>query len=138
MVEVGVDRALLSEGLLKQMPGLRLVGVDPYPGTYNRIASDRRGDAMGSDKFYNISASKYAAFGKRAELIRLPSVLVARAWSVGPIDLVYIDAEHDYSSCRDDIIAWEPLVRPGGIIAGDDYGAASPGVSKAVHDQLPR
>lgn len=57
---------------------------------------------------------------------------------VGPIDLVFIDANHTYEDVRDDIVVWEPLVRRGGILAGDDYDAEHfPGVVRAV-DQFAR
>ena len=37
------------------------------------------------------------------------------------VDVVYIDARHDYRSVAQDIDAWWPKVRPGGILAGHDY-----------------
>ena len=51
------------------------------------------------------------------------------------IDLVYIDALHDYESVSADIRAWYPKVREGGIIAGHDYLLSSwPGVVAAVDE----
>ncbi len=49
---------------------------------------------------------------------------------------VYIDGDHSYEAVRDDIKAWLPKVRKGGILAGHDYGAGWPGVQKAVHEIL--
>lgn len=51
------------------------------------------------------------------------------------LDVVFIDADHRYASVRDDIRAWRPLVKPGGVIAGHDYGW--PGVLRAVTEELP-
>ena len=50
----------------------------------------------------------------------------------GGVDLVYLDATHDYDSCRADIQAWRPLIRPGGWFAGHDIGFAFDGVGKAI------
>ena len=36
-------------------------------------------------------------------------------------DFAYIDARHDYCGVTEDIEAYWPLVRPGGILAGHDY-----------------
>ena len=47
------------------------------------------------------------------------------------IDLVYLDARHDYRSVVDDICAWFPLVTPGGLLAGHDYIR-----SRLLHDTL--
>ena len=37
------------------------------------------------------------------------------------LDLVYIDADHGYQAVKDDIKAWMPKIRKGGIICGHDY-----------------
>lgn len=53
------------------------------------------------------------------------------------IDYVYIDADHSYESVRQDLGAWYPLVRPGGIIGGHDYtpeGVYHFGVKQAVDE----
>jgi len=36
-------------------------------------------------------------------------------------DFVYIDADHNYQPVYDDLRAWWPRVKPGGIFAGHDY-----------------
>jgi hypothetical protein len=38
------------------------------------------------------------------------------------VDLVFLDASHDYESVKKDIAVWAPHVRPGGILCGHDYG----------------
>ena len=49
------------------------------------------------------------------------SVDVAKDIKDGSLDWVYIDAEHDYQSVKDDLEAWYPKVRDGGVISGHDY-----------------
>jgi len=66
----------------------------------------------------------------------------ARFWAGvhadGMLDMVFIDADHNYESVRSDIAAWRPKVKPGGIIAGHDYSGdmygSFPGVDQAVHE----
>jgi hypothetical protein len=41
---------------------------------------------------------------------------------------------HDYENVKADILAWKPKVKPGGIMAGHDYGPHAPGVIKAVNE----
>jgi predicted O-methyltransferase YrrM len=37
------------------------------------------------------------------------------------LDFVYIDGLHDFKSVIDDIAAWYPLVRKGGVVGGHDF-----------------
>lgn len=62
----------------------------------------------------------------------------ARRWpGAQPIDLVFIDGNHDYEFCRDDVAAWTPLVRSGGIVCGHDFCDECPGVKRAVEESGP-
>jgi predicted O-methyltransferase YrrM len=47
-------------------------------------------------------------------------------------DLVHIDAAHEEQDASDDIERWWPIVRPCGILMGDDYSEYWPGVVRAV------
>jgi predicted O-methyltransferase YrrM len=50
-------------------------------------------------------------------------------------DAAFIDADHRYGAVKADILAWRPLVRPGGIIAGHDYNNRD--VRRAVDELIP-
>lgn len=58
---------------------------------------------------------------------------VLRAHNV-QVDLVYVDASHEYEDVARDLRAYWPLVRPGGVLVGDDYAAEWPGVMQAVDE----
>lgn len=68
--------------------------------------------------------------------IRMPSIEAATLYSDESLDFVCIDASHDYEDIKADINAWLPKIRPGGILAGDDY--LFPGVYKAVNEAFPK
>jgi predicted O-methyltransferase YrrM len=53
--------------------------------------------------------------------IRLYSNKAVKCFDDGELDLVYIDACHRYTDCKEDITLWLPKVKNGGIIAGHDY-----------------
>lgn len=55
-----------------------------------------------------------------------------------PFDMVFVDAGHDYESCYEDIMAWLPRVRDGGILCGHDYCEDFPGVVRAVNEVFGR
>jgi len=50
------------------------------------------------------------------------------------LDWVYVDADHSYEGCLNDLERSLEILKPGGIIFGDDYGPAKPGVQKAVDE----
>lgn len=49
------------------------------------------------------------------------------------VDFVFIDAEHDYASVRNDIKTWVPIIKPGGVVAGHDY-TTNQDTKRAVDD----
>lgn len=53
--------------------------------------------------------------------IRKPSVEASKQFEDESLDLVFIDASHEYKDVLDDINHWYPKVKKGGIIAGHDY-----------------
>ncbi len=66
-------------------------------------------------------------------VIRKPSVEAARMFVGDSVRFVFIDANHSHSAVLSDIQAWWYKIRPGGILAGHDYGVSLwPGVKKAV------
>lgn len=130
--EIGVAFGGHAQAILEQGNVQRLYAVDSYR---HRPEYD---DPMNLpqpvfDRLFERTGQRLARFGDRAQQIRLDSVEAA-AQIDDTLDFVYIDGDHSYQGIRDDLAAWFPKVRVGGIIAGHDYGQpAFPGV-RAVAD----
>jgi hypothetical protein len=73
------------------------------------------------ENFYALTQRVTAFAGNRANIIRADSKAAAQAIPDSSLDLVFIDADHSYEGCRDDIKAYWPKVKAGGIISGHDY-----------------
>lgn len=50
------------------------------------------------------------------------------------VDVVYIDGNHEYEAVSQDIAAFSPKLRAGGILCGHDYVKTWPGVIRAVDE----
>ncbi len=72
------------------------------------------------------------------------SLIAAGEWKCQKnqnIRLLFIDGDHSYEGCKNDILAWAPYLVPGGILAVHDYGNVSQGskyasVVNAVYDTV--
>ena len=64
-----------------------------------------------------------------------PSIEASKLFEDNSLDFVLIDADHSYQAVKEDLRAWVPKVKPGGVIAGDDYASPThPGVRRAVDE----
>jgi predicted O-methyltransferase YrrM len=94
------------------------------------------GDEVGAPLMILPCARYMVQAGVGASLRLIPSTTVAAAaqWH-GPIDFLYVDADHSYRGVLADLRAWIPHVRTGGLIVGDDYQhPLFPGVRLAWDD----
>ena len=53
------------------------------------------------------------------------SIEAAKKIEKATLDFIYIDARHDYCGVTQDLQAYWPLLKPGGIMAGHDYLTAA-------------
>ena len=102
--EIGVERGNFSRLITSQWPG-RLHCVDMWD----------------HEEIYETACKTLLVAGSRCEMNRGASVDVAKMFPDDCLDFVYIDADHDYEHCKQDIEAWFPKVRNGGLVAGHDY-----------------
>ncbi|MFN8666488.1 MAG: class I SAM-dependent methyltransferase [Gemmatimonadaceae bacterium] len=121
-VEIGVQKGEYSEVLLKYWRGRHLISVDPWredaPENYIDIANVQQ---TVHDSFYEVTRKRLEPFAERSSIWRMTSIEAAPRIPDYSLDFVYIDARHDYPSVLEDLAAWFPKVRPGGIVAGHDY-----------------
>lgn len=115
--EIGVYAGRYSRQLLDNISGLKLYSIDSWLGKYTRHEEKARQSLL-----------KYPG----STIIKGMSVDAAKTISDNSLDFVYIDANHFYACVMDDMTAWTPKVRSGGIVSGHDYQL--PEVRKAVDE----
>jgi predicted O-methyltransferase YrrM len=75
---------------------------------------------------------------ERVEVLQGLSDESATRFKDASVDLVFIDADHSAEWVERDLRAWRPKVRPGGILAGHDYGSRRYPDVKPVVDRFFR
>lgn len=68
--------------------------------------------------------------------VRHSSIAAVKQYADNSLDFVLIDGSHEYQDVVDDITEWLKKVKPGSMLAGDDY--EWPGVKQAVNELLPQ
>ncbi len=59
---------------------------------------------------------------EKIHVVRADSTEAAARYPDGSIDFVFLDGSHDWESVLSDVLAWKPKIRPGGVLAGHDWG----------------
>lgn len=116
--EVGVMRGEFSDVLCKGMPGLeQFYCVDPW------ITYDRYGDFKDQRKLnanFKMAQDRLAPY-PFVTFLRQFSVDAAKTIPDGSLDFCFLDGNHEFSAVADDLFAWTPKIRSGGIISGHDF-----------------
>lgn len=92
----------------------------------------QEGQDISFQKDYQTIVDRYKD-DSRIQIIRKPSLEAVKDIEDMSLDMVYIDANHQYDFIRQDISAWIHKVKDGGILAGHDYGCTWSGVTQAVN-----
>ncbi len=130
IVEIGVRTGNYTEVLCKANPQAKIYGIDPwviYPGYRDRAHGN---DAETMESQYSQAREKLAPYSN-CTLIRKFSMDAVKDFDFHSIDMVYIDGNHDFQHCIEDIENWSRIVRPGGVISGHDYKRY-----KIVHERI--
>lgn len=106
-------RTILDEG--------HLFTIDPLDGRSGGLELEK---STGEVLFTELK-KKLSFYKDKYTLIVGLSEMVSRFFLERSLDMVFIDAAHDYGSIRTDIVSWLPKVKKGGLICGHDYDCPS-------------
>jgi hypothetical protein len=137
IAEIGVNKGETSRLFRTFFPLAKLYLIDPW-----QLYSDYLLSATPiSRKNKHYEKAHHAV---REQFHNDPLVTILRmnsqealAHTPDQLDLVFIDANHEYKHVKQDILSWLPKVRLGGILAGHDYAPDIPmfsGVKRAVDE----
>lgn len=129
-VELGVYKGKYSEALMHKIPELDLTAVDSWE-SYAGYRDYPPGDLEVNAYNQSLVRSKRSGF----KILKEWSVPASKQFTDGSLDFIYIDSNHDFAHVIEDLAAWSPKVKKGGIISGHDFfksNQARYGVTYAV------
>jgi len=129
--EIGVRRGWFSELILKRSKIEKWYCIDTWELFRDKTASG----SQDYDRQHAENLLKQYIENGRCNLIQNYSLAAARKFDDCSLDFAYIDADHEYESVKQDLLAWYPKIRERGIIAGHDFDKQEwPGVYNAVNE----
>ncbi len=127
-VEVGVFNAVNLINVYKNSNLTKVYGVDNY------INND---DWQTIEELNKIKIEAIDRMKKNGIIFYENSSLDAsKLFDDKSIDMIFIDADHSYKGCKEDIEVWYPKIRDGGIISGHNFELKYLGVVQAVTEKF--
>lgn len=126
----GKSTAYLGVEAINSGKNIKCYAVDTWEGS----AEHTDDPFVKTNKLYPLFLANIEKVSSVVTPIRKSSVKAANEFEDRSIDIVFIDACHEYHCVRQDIDAWLPKVKSGGIISGHDYYWGENGVKKAVDE----
>ena len=131
VVEIGTQRGSNARSICNNLNVKTIYCVDPYGG-YSEL---RQG------KIYDYNSSRFLKVAL-CRLKKYPAKFIlkesreAADYVPNNVDFIYIDGNHDYAYCLDDIERYYAKLRPGGVLAGHDFCGNFREVIEAVYTFL--
>ena len=137
LVEIGVWKgkslSYLCVEAMRKAPDAKIVGIDTWEGSVEH----QNDPSVKNSTLFEEFLKNIAPVSQNLTVMKAPSLEAVWNFGDGSLDGVFIDASHEYEDVRNDILAWRPKVRAGGILAGHDYFFMWPEVMRAVNEMFP-
>ncbi len=137
IAEIGVNKGETSQYFRQLFPKAHLYLIDPWQ-LYSNYLFSATPISRKKNHYEKAHQTVQHTFkdDPNVTILRMTS-LEALSHTPPLLDLVFIDANHEYTHVKQDILSWLPKVRPGGVLAGHDYAPEIPmfsGVKQAVDE----
>ena len=135
---LGASAITMARAAEKHGLDCNILCIDTWLGALDHFQTDylRLRRENGYPSVYKQFMANVIHEGLQRRIIPFPQTsIIAARWLTSrnvAADMVYIDASHDYEDVLADIESYAKLVRPGGVLFGDDIGID--GVRLALHE----
>jgi predicted O-methyltransferase YrrM len=126
---LGKSSVVLAKSLVDKR-GSRLHCIDPFDASGDDFSQPQYAEAAN-----NASRNLEERFMENIRRAKIDHLIichrgfshdVVKNWQL-PIDLLFVDGNHDYLAVKDDLLSWLPHVKPGGFVALHDVEFDSEG-----------
>jgi len=116
-VEVGTHKGDFAADIMRYCSPAKLYCVDPYQ-SYEGFKDAHNLEAL--DDVFESAKNRVSAYGDKVEFLRMYSKPASERFADKSLDFTYIDGNHSYRYVLEDLEAWFPKVKEGGMLCGDD------------------
>jgi SAM-dependent methyltransferase len=125
----GRSASFMAVEIINSNKNIKFDCVDTWEGSIEH----KTYDVITEEKLYDIFLSNIEPVKHIVNPVRMTSIEASKLYDDNSLDFVFIDASHEYEDVKQDILAWLPKVKIGGILAGHDYDTFE-GVNRAVNE----
>ena len=135
----GCSTAFMGVEILNSGKAIKFDAIDTWEGSEEHIdpnSSFYEPLLTVEDGLYEHFLDNIKPLGNTVNVIRMPSTKAAQQYEDNSLNFVFIDAAHDYENVCQDIKAWLPKLKVGGLLAGHDFNHQP--IKQALADTLIR
>jgi len=125
----GRSTCFLGVEIINSGKSISLDAVDTWLGSEEHYGFD----VLNEDGLYKEFINNIEPLKNIINPVRMKSIQASELYEDDSLEFVFIDASHKYEDVIDDLNAWYPKVKKGGVFAGHDYPTWE-GVTRAVND----
>lgn len=123
--QVGVQAGLFSKQLLEQWKSCRRMHlIDLWEHYKTNVANIDTNTTHEAFLLFQQTQENVQPWNNKVKFHRMSSIKAAQFIGRESLDFVYINSRPDYCSVTEDIKAYWPLLKPGGIMAGQNFRSA--------------
>lgn len=126
----GKSSAFLAVEIINANKNIKLYCIDTWLGSQEHSDNPN----IINNNLYDLFLENVKDLRSIIYPIRESSANASKSFQDESIDMVFIDACHEYECVKQDIELWYPKVKKNGIIAGHDYHRPWRGVIRAVDE----
>jgi predicted O-methyltransferase YrrM len=125
----GKSSAYMAVEIINSGKKIKFDCVDTWLGSPNEELH-KNDPFVKENQLYNLFLDNIKPVNHIINPIRMTTLEASQLYTYNSLDVVFIDACHDYECVKQDIISWLPKIKPGHILCGHDIDWTS--VKKAV------